>query len=109
MFRKPGKEAYVHIEATSLMVNKYKTVIDKYKYEEELKIQFTDKGIGFDNMFKDQVFELFKRLHAQSGLGIGLSLCRKIIQNHHGTISIESWKDEKTIISIWLPINKEAI
>jgi sigma-B regulation protein RsbU (phosphoserine phosphatase) len=103
-FRKLDKEVHLKIEGTTLLANQFKNLSYKYKYEEVLRLQITDLGIGFDNRFKDQVFELFRRLHTQSGLGIGLSLARKIIQNHQGMISIESFVGEKTTVSIWFPL-----
>lgn len=64
-----------------------------------------DNGIGIEKRHQDKVFEVFKRLHRQdeySGTGIGLSICRKIIENHHGTISIESEYGQGTTIRFTL-------
>lgn len=52
-----------------------------------------DNGIGIDDKFKENVFDIFKRLHTREkyeGTGIGLALCRKIIQRHNGDIWLES-------------------
>lgn len=52
-----------------------------------------DNGIGISDEYKKSIFKLFKRLHNQhdySGSGIGLSLCQKIIENHKGTIHVDS-------------------
>lgn len=52
-----------------------------------------DNGIGIDMEFKDQIFIIFKRLHTRAvyeGTGIGLSLCKKIVELHDGKIWIES-------------------
>jgi PAS domain S-box-containing protein len=52
-----------------------------------------DNGIGIDMKFKDQVFQIFSRLHAQDkyqGSGIGLSVCKKILERHGGQIWLES-------------------
>ena len=54
------------------------------------RIFFEDNGIGFDQKYADQIFEMFKRLHPQNeyeGTGIGLALCKKIIEEHGGFIS----------------------
>lgn len=54
------------------------------------QIKFADNGIGFKQEYADKIFTLFNRLHdknSYSGTGIGLSICKKIIENHHGYIS----------------------
>src|SRR5690606_5634572 len=57
------------------------------------RISVSDNGVGFDNAYAAQIFNLFHRLHGSSeypGSGIGLTLCRKIAQNHHGYIEAEA-------------------
>jgi len=69
-----------------------------------IKIMFSDNGIGFDQDYADQIFKLFQRLnHGQYGTGIGLALCKKIVENHQGHISVESQPDRGTVFSIYLP------
>jgi light-regulated signal transduction histidine kinase (bacteriophytochrome) len=53
----------------------------------------TDNGIGFDPQYSERIFGLFKRLHAigeYSGSGIGLAICRKIIERQGGRIWAEA-------------------
>lgn len=56
-----------------------------------------DNGIGVAEEYHEMIFEMFKRLHSTSeyeGTGIGLALCRKIVENHHGKISLTSGEGE---------------
>ena len=104
-FRKAGNDVLIKVFAHNLLLNKFRHFQGRYKYTEFVKLQITDNGIGFDNEYGDQVFELFKRLHPESGSGVGLSLCKKIVDNHHGNISIESVKGGGTSIIISLPLD----
>lgn len=69
-------------------------------------ITFSDNGIGFDPHFAEQIFEVFKRLHSKQaypGSGIGLALCRKIVENHRGHLFAESEEGKGTAFHIILP------
>ena len=69
-----------------------------------LKVE--DNGIGFDNSNAEKIFELFQRLHTKdkySGTGIGLAICRKIVQNHHGFIMAESIPGKGSVFYVYLP------
>lgn len=73
------------------------------------KFQVTDNGIGIDPQYTDRVFRIFKRLHTQrefEGTGLGLALCRKIVERHGGQIWIESQLRAGT--SVWFSLPSEA-
>src|SRR5215204_375488 len=62
-------------------------------YSKYCRIFIADNGIGFDQKYSEQIFGMFKRLHLNTefeGTGIGLALCKKIVEKHHGYISARS-------------------
>jgi PAS domain S-box-containing protein len=72
------------------------------------KISFADNGIGFDEAFNEKIFEIFQRLHSRtdySGTGIGLAICKKIVENHHGSIIANSVNGSGAVFTIILPQN----
>ncbi|HTN17187.1 MAG TPA: ATP-binding protein, partial [Chitinophagaceae bacterium] len=71
------------------------------------RITFTDNGLGFEQQFAENIFVLFKRLHQKNeypGTGIGLSICRKIADNHSGFISATGKPGEGASFSLFLPV-----
>jgi light-regulated signal transduction histidine kinase (bacteriophytochrome) len=75
-------------------------------------LRFSDQGIGFEAQYAERVFSLFQRLHGRneySGTGIGLALCRKIIERHGGTITAQSEPREGAIFTIYLPMTQTLI
>ena len=70
-------------------------------------ITVSDNGIGFDQKYADQAFEPFKRLTAGfQGTGIGLALCKKIVENHGGTITVQSEPGKGTTFNLCFPNTK---
>ena len=75
------------------------------------KLIVQDNGIGFEQKYADEVFKMFKRLHAideYNGTGIGLALCKKIVQTHGGSIYASSEKGFGTRISFVIPKEIES-
>ncbi len=73
------------------------------------KIVFADNGIGFDAVYAEKVFELFQRLHGRTeyeGTGIGLAICRKIVNNHNGVITANGKLGIGAMFSIYIPEQK---
>ena len=74
------------------------------------RIYVSDNGIGFDQKYSDKVFKMFTRLNPKShieGTGIGLALCKKIVEMHDGTITVKSKEDEGATFIVSLPFVKE--
>lgn len=70
-------------------------------------IKITDNGIGFDESYAGKIFDLFQRLHSRTeykGTGIGLAICKKIVENHAGFIFAKSIEGEGASFFIILPI-----
>ena len=108
-YSSPGKKT--EIEIYSKMVNgeilDFIPANNPNKKESYLNITFSDNGIGFDQKYSEKIFEIFQRLHGKneySGTGIGLSICKKIVENHHGFITATGEINEGAKFDIYLPV-----
>jgi two-component system, LuxR family, sensor kinase FixL len=73
---------------------------------EHLLISIQDNGIGFDEKFKEKIFQPFERLHGRSqysGTGIGLAICKKVVEGHNGEIAVQSQLNVGTTFRVRLP------
>ena len=74
---------------------------------DEIKFSIKDNGIGIKDQYQEKIFVIFKRLHSRaeySGTGIGLSICKKIIEGHNGHITLESEFGNGTTFYFTLPL-----
>lgn len=90
------------------------TGIQSHMYNDDFfRIFVKDNGIGFDAQYAEQIFTVFKRLHSfdkYEGTGIGLSICKKIVEKHNGSIIAEGRMNEGATFIITLPVkNKEVV
>ncbi|MFP4164235.1 MAG: ATP-binding protein [Chitinispirillaceae bacterium] len=86
--------------------------IDAAETDGEWRFSFKDNGIGFETQYSERVFAAFKRLHTQDkypGSGIGLAICRKIIQRHGGRIWAESVPGEGTTFYFTIPERNDHV
>jgi signal transduction histidine kinase len=73
------------------------------------RIEIADNGIGFDPDYSKKIFEAFSRLNPKDeyeGTGLGLALCKKIVERHHGTIEAVAKVGEGAIFTIMLPMQQ---
>jgi signal transduction histidine kinase len=76
-----------------------------------VRIEVKDNGIGFDIRFLDRIFQPFERLHGRSeyeGTGMGLPICKKIVERHQGEITATSVPGEGSTFIVILPIKQNA-
>lgn len=80
-------------------------------FDQDVAVRVKDNGIGFDDQYKDKIFGLFERLHTRDkypGTGIGLSICKRITELHHGSISAWSKPNEFAIFEVRLPAHQRT-
>jgi signal transduction histidine kinase len=73
------------------------------------EVTVRDNGIGFDAQYATRIFRAFERLHGASaypGTGIGLALCRKIVERHHGAITAVGEIDHGSTFTLRLPVSQ---
>jgi two-component system, NtrC family, sensor kinase len=71
------------------------------------QILVVDNGIGFDEKYLDRIFTVFQRLHKKGeyeGTGVGLAICRKIVDRHGGTITARSTPGQGTTFVVTMPV-----
>lgn len=77
---------------------------------QQLRLTIEDNGIGFDEKYLDRIFTPFQRLHGRGeyeGTGIGLAVCRKIVERHGGTLTAKSTPGKGSTFIATLPIKQE--
>jgi signal transduction histidine kinase len=70
------------------------------------RVDISDNGIGFDEKYLDRIFEVFQRLHGRDeyeGTGVGLAICRKIVERHRGSISAKSQPGQGATFEVTMP------
>ncbi|HSU50285.1 MAG TPA: response regulator [Segetibacter sp.] len=105
-FCKAGATPEIHIR-TRAVKGANLPLVDRKLFENTYyQIFIRDNGIGFDSKYADEIFVVFKRLHTYTefeGTGIGLSICKKIVEKHKGFITAQSALNEGSTFIITLP------
>jgi sigma-B regulation protein RsbU (phosphoserine phosphatase) len=108
-FRDPSRLLTISVKSMLLEENLYRATKDRYKFADHTRILFSDNGIGFDDSYRSYVFDLLKKISpTTTGLGIGLSLIKKIVDNHSGTIDLRSERGTGTTVAVTLPVNNKV-
>jgi two-component system CheB/CheR fusion protein len=99
-----NRKAHIKISSREIKGTKVEHLKSGLVYHE---IVFRDNGIGFDQKYADKIFLIFNRLHTYEeyeGTGIGLALCKKIVENHKGLLAVKSQLGTGTSFYIYLPV-----
>jgi PAS domain S-box-containing protein len=106
-FQKPGNTPVVAITTRTVTATEAMALgLDANR--SYARICVADNGIGFDKSYEHKIFQIFQRLHARSeyeGTGIGLTICKKVIENHKGTITADSTPGKGSLFCCYLPVD----
>jgi signal transduction histidine kinase len=105
-FRRKNISPVVQISAEKMPKRELEQFVKNSNGTAYFKITVTDNGIGFDEKYAEEIFMVFKRLHSYhefEGTGVGLSICKKIIDKHKGFIKASSVIDHGSTFMIGLP------
>jgi signal transduction histidine kinase len=106
-FRQPEVPPVVQVSSRMLAAGEARP--DESQAGEVCELQVADNGIGFDEKYLDRIFTPFQRLHSRNdyeGTGMGLAVCRKIVERHGGSISARSVVGQGTTFVVHLPITQ---
>jgi len=109
-YSKPGMNPEINISSSKVVG---KNVVPHLSPEERTQsyclITISDNGIGFEQKDAERIFNVFTRLHGNAeyrGTGVGLSIVRKVVENHNGYITAESEPGKGATFKIYLPVNE---
>lgn len=111
-----GNELYLKLLFQNLIENAIKYNVSDIpkvdiRYSSDVSyhvIYVQDNGLGIDEKFYNIVFQPFQRLHSNreyQGSGLGLSICKKIVERHEGKIELDSWKEKGSLFTLRFPKN----
>ncbi len=105
-YNQPNISPEINISCEKIASKEFPDLLEQ-SIKKYYKITFSDNGMGFDPQFKETIFVLFQRLHSKTdeypGTGIGLAICKKIVENHKGHIIADSTPNKGSVFTIFLP------
>jgi light-regulated signal transduction histidine kinase (bacteriophytochrome) len=105
-FHRPDEPPLVKVDARYVLPRDQRQS-RKSLAEEKCRITVEDNGIGFDQQYAERIFGIFQRLHPRDvyeGTGIGLAICRRIVEYHGGQISAQGTPGKGAIFEVLLPV-----
>jgi PAS domain S-box-containing protein len=105
-FVAPGRDPQIAITQSNLSFEETNK-LELQPAKQYVKIRVADNGIGFQNEYASKIFTIFQRLHGKfdyEGTGIGLAICKKIVEIHEGIIYAEGKPGEGSVFTIILPL-----
>ena len=106
-FSKKNVEPVIEIFCNKIKGNAIPNINLELEEKEFYAISFKDNGIGFEEEYADKIFVIFKRLHSNydfEGTGIGLAICKKIVDKHSGHIYANSIMGEQSTFTVAFPV-----
>lgn len=103
-FHKPGEKPLVRVEGRLLPVGAGNGLGTP-----RCEVTVRDNGIGFEEKYLDRIFDVFQRLHGRQeyeGTGMGLAICRRIVERHRGSITATSAPDQGSTFLVTLPVQQ---
>jgi two-component system, NtrC family, sensor kinase len=107
-FQPPGQAPVIQIQA-QILKRPFSCVKRPTPDDEVCELRVKDNGIGFDEQYLEKIFAVFQRLHGRSeyeGTGVGLAVCRRIMDRHGGMITAQSKPGEGATFIVTLPVRQ---
>lgn len=104
-FRQPGQLPKIQVQCRTLEGSDVPEELPAHGRYAEISV--TDNGIGFDERYLDRIFQMFQRLHGRNqyeGTGVGLAICKRIVENHQGLITAQSVPGVGSTFRVVLPL-----
>jgi PAS domain S-box-containing protein len=104
-YRFPERPLVIKVQSEVIPAGEIKNA--DVAYQQYFRISIADNGMGFNAQYSYKIFEIFQRLHSKTqipGTGIGLAICKKIVQNHHGFIDAVAEPDKGATFNVYLPV-----